>query len=232
MALGLIGYKVGMTQVYDESGVIHPVSVLQLGPCPVLMIRNEDRDGYNAIQLGLGEKRRHKATRAERGHVSEDMESKRRQAGIPLAEKANCEPPVFIREFRVEGAPEGVEVGKILTVEEVFKEIPRVDVIGTTKGRGYAGAMKRWGFAGLPASHGAKKVHRSHGSTASMASNRGGGRPKKGRRGPGQYGNQQRTVRNLKVVQIDNDNNLLLVCGGIPGPNGGFVIVRPTKKKD
>jgi large subunit ribosomal protein L3 len=231
MTLGLLGHKIGMTQVYDETGKIFPVTVLQLGPCPVLLVRNQDRDGYDAVQVGLGEKLRHKATRAERGHVSEDMESKRRQAGSnPLAPKANIEPPRFIREFRLEQAAD-IEVGKVLTVSEIFSEVQAVDVIGTSKGRGYTGAMKRWNYAGKPASHGAKKVHRQVGSTSSNASNRGGGRPKKGIRAAGQHGNQRRTARNLKVVRVDAENNILLVRGGIPGPNGGFVMVQPTNKK-
>src|SRR5262249_4066329 len=103
---------------------------------------------------------------------------------------------------------------------------------GTSKGRGFTGVMKRYGFAGLPASHGAKKVHRSHGSVGSLASNRGSGRPKKGKRMPGQYGNVRRTVRNLNLVRVDADHHLLLVEGGVPGPNGGLVMVRPTNKKD
>lgn len=230
MALGLIGFKVGMTQVYDEQGKINPVTVLQLGPCPVLLVRNQERDQYDAVQIGYGEKPRHKATRAERGHVSADMESKRRQAGIPIGPKADCEPPRHVREFRLE-EPASVEVGKILTVDEVFKDIKAVDIIGVTKGRGYAGAMKRHNFQGLPASHGAKKVHRSAGSIGSHASNRGSGRPKKGHKAAGQYGNTPKAIRNLKIVKIDAENNLLLVRGGVPGPTNGFVIVRPTNKK-
>lgn len=232
MAVGLLGYKVGMTQVYDDKGVIYPVTVLQLGPCPVLQIRNQERDGYHAVQVGFGEKRRHKATRAERGHVAGEMQSKRRAAGVPLAPKADCEPPRYIREFRLEGPAADVEVGNILTVGAVFKDIPSVDVIATSKGRGFTGAMKRHNFQGLPAGHGAKKVHRSHGSIGSHASNRGSGRPKKGHKMAGQYGNTRVTARNLKVVKLDEENNLLIVHGSIPGPTGGFIVVRPTNKKD
>lgn len=231
MEIGLLGYKVGMTQVFDEQGV-HPVTVLELGPCPVLQVRNQERDGYDAVQIGFEEKHRHKATRAERGHVSEDMESKRRQRGDrPLAPKANCEPMRYIREFRLT-EPVQTEVGAVLTVAEIFKDIVAVDVTGTSKGHGYTGAMKRHNFAGLPASHGAKKVHRSHGSVGSHASNRGSGRPKKGHQMPGQHGNVKRTIRNLKVIRVDEENDLLLVEGAVPGPNGGFIIVRPTNKKD
>jgi large subunit ribosomal protein L3 len=230
MALGLLGMKIGMTQVYDDKGKIAPVTVLRVGPCPVLQVRNQQTDGYDALQLGFLDKQRDKASRSERGHVSADLESKRRQAGVPLAPKANCEPQRFIREFRLD-TPAEPAVGAVLTVGEVFKEIAAVDVIGTSKGRGYAGAMKRHGFAGLPAAHGAKKVHRSHGSVGSLASNRGSGRPKKGKKMPGQMGNCRVTVRNLDIVKIDTDNHLLLVRGGVPGPNGGFILVRPTNKR-
>ena len=230
MALGLLGMKIGMTQVYDDKGKIAPVTVLRVGPCPVLQVRNQQADGYDAVQLGFLDKPRDKASRAERGHVSADLESKRRQAGVPLAPKANCEPQRFVREFRLDAPPQAA-VGAVLTVSEIFKEIPAVDVVGTSKGRGFAGAMKRHGFAGLPAAHGAKKVHRSHGSVGSLASNRGSGRPKKGKKMPGQMGNARVTVRNLDVVKIDADNHLLLVRGGVPGPNGGYVLVRPTNKK-
>lgn len=232
MSLGLLGIKVGMTQVFDEDNV-QPVTVLQLGPCPVLQIRDPERDGYHAVQVGYGEKPRRKATRAERGHVSADMSSKRRELGSKeLAPKANCEPPRWIREFRLDAAPEDLEVGKLLTVADVFQDVIAVDVTGTTKGRGYTGAMKRWGFGGLPASHGAKKVHRSAGSIGSHASNRGHGRPKKGHKAAGQYGNARRTVRALRIVKVDPENHLLVVRGAVPGPNGGYVIVRPTTKKN
>src|SRR5262249_32695343 len=113
----------------------------------------------------------------------------------------------------------------------VFKDVAAVDVIGTTKGRGTTGVMKRHNFAGLPAAHGAKKVHRQPGSTASLASNRGSGRPKRGKRMPGRYGAERVTQHNLKVVRVDGDQNLLLVKGAVPGPNGGFIMIRPTNRK-
>jgi large subunit ribosomal protein L3 len=237
MALGLLGTKVGMTQVYDDQGKIAPVTVLQVGPCPVLLIREQERDGYTAVQLGFKDKPRRKATRPERGHVSADLESKRRRsrsaAGVTLPAKPDCEPQRYVREFRLEGAPPGeTKVGSLLTVGEVFKDVKSVDVIGTSKGRGYTGVMKRYNFHGLPASHGAKKVHRSHGSVGSLASNRGSGRPKKGKCMPGHYGAARRTIRNLRVVRVDTDHHLLLVEGAVPGPNGGLILVRPTNKKD
>src|SRR5688572_29649250 len=141
MTVGLLGYKVGMTQVYDDKGKINPVTVLQVGPCPVLLVRDQKRDGYDAIQVGFGKKKRPRtgtqrphrksfATRAERGHVSADFESKRRKAGgKPLAPKADCEPPLHIREFRLE-TPAAIEVGKILTVGDIFKDVAAVDVVG------------------------------------------------------------------------------------------------------
>ncbi|MBI2805991.1 MAG: 50S ribosomal protein L3 [Planctomycetes bacterium] len=237
MALGLLGTKVGMTQIFDNDGKMAPVTVIELGPCPVLQIRTAERDKYHAVQLGFKDKLRRKAIRAERGHVASEFSSKRRegmrQAGVQIPEKANCEPQRYIREFRLDGPPPAdVKVGAILTADKVFQEGQHIDVVGTSKGRGFAGAMKRHNFQGLPAAHGAKKVHRSVGSTSSHASNRGSGRPKKGHLAAGQYGNAQVTVRNLDVVKIDKDNNLLLVRGAIPGPNGGLVVVRPTNKKD
>ena len=232
MSLGLLGYKVGMTQVFTDDGKVEPVTVIELGPCPVLQIRTPERDGYSAVQLGFKQKPRNKATRPERGHIAPDFKSKRKdarqKAGVPIPPKANVEPPRHIREFRVDSPT--VEVGQHLTVKDIFEGIAAVDVIGTTKGRGTPGVMKRHGFAGLPAAHGAKKVHRQAGSPSSLGSNRGTGRPKKGLRRAGRYGNERVTIRNLTVVRIDTDNNLLLVRGGIPGPNGGFVLVRPTNK--
>lgn len=235
MTLGMLGKKVGMTQVFDDKGKLAPVTVLALGPCPVLLVRTQERDGYHAVQVGFEDKPRKKAIRAERGHVAADFGSKRRkgrlEAGEQLPDKANCEPQRYIREFRLQ-APADTKVGTLLTAAGVFKDIPRVDVIGTTKGRGFTGVMKRHNFQGLPAAHGAKKVHRSGGSISSHASNRGSGRPKKGHKAAGQHGNAQRTVRNLDIVKIDAENNIVLVRGAVPGPNGGLVIVRPTNKKN
>ncbi len=234
MALGLLGTKVGMTQVIGEDGKMIPVTVLRLGPCPVLQVRDQKRDGYDAVQLGFLEKPRRLASKSERGHVSADVSSNRRtglkSAGVELPPKAGCEPPRHIREFRLD-KPTDHAVGKVLKAEDVFKDVKAVDVVGTTKGRGYTGVMKRHNYAGQPAAHGAKKVHRCIGSLASLASNRGGGRPKKGRKMAGHYGNERVTIRNLDVVRLDNEQNMLLVYGAVPGPNGGLVMVRPTNKK-
>lgn len=232
MPLGLIGTKVGMTQFFEANGDAAPVTVLQLGPCPILQVRTQQRDGYDAVQMGFKDKPRNKASRAERGHVSNSMESKRRKAraGVDVPKKADVEPQRVIREFRLD-APSKLEVGHKVTVGEVFKDIKAVDVIGTTKGRGTSGVIKRHGFGGLPAAHGAKKVHREPGSTASLASNRGSGRPKKGKKLAGRYGAERVTIRNLRVVKVDTDNNLLLVEGAVPGFNGAVVMVRPTNMK-
>lgn len=234
MPLGLLGYKIGMTQVYDSQGKIAPVTVLQLGPCPVLQVRTQDRDGYDALQLGFQDKPRRNATRPERGHVSGQLESKRRRAraaaGVEAPPKANCEPQRFIREFRLD-KPADIAVGAVLKADDIFKDVAQVDVIGTSKGRGTTGVMKRHNFKGLRASHGVKKGSRQRGSIASNASNRGSGRPKKGIRMAGRYGAERVTVRNLTVVQIDAENNVMLVKGAVPGPNGGLIMVRPTNKR-
>ena len=215
-----------MTQVFLEDGTAAPVTVVQAGPCHVLQIRTKDRDGYEAVQLGFEDKPRRLASRSERGHVA-GIESKRSKArsaaGVQLAPKADCEPQRFIREFR--GAGE-VEVGQSLTVEQ-FNDVQRVDVTGTSKGRGFAGVMKRHNFSGQRASHGVKKVHRHAGGTGCSASP---SRVFKGKKMAGQYGNARVTMRNLEVVRVDAENHLLLVRGAIPGPNGGFVSVRQTNK--
>jgi large subunit ribosomal protein L3 len=209
MRVGLLGRKVGMTQIYEPDGTAVPVTVLECGPCTVLQVRTAERDGYHALQLGFADKKRKSATQAERGH----------------ARKVDAEPKRFVREFRQDG-PADVAEGQILTVE-VFQEIPRVDVIGTSKGRGYSGVVKRHGFKGLRATHGVKRMHRHPGSSGPSADP---AHTRKGIRKPGQYGNARITVRNLKVVRVDPTNNLLLVRGAVPGPNGGFLMVRQTNK--
>ncbi len=149
---------------------------------------------------------------------------------MPLGPKPNCEPQRYIREFRLD-APATQEVGAVLTAAEVFKDVGFVDVIGKTKGRGFAGVIKRHGFGGLRHTHGVKKGWRQHGSIASNASNRGSGRPKKGIRMAGRLGNERVTARNLKVVKIDADRNLILVKGAVPGANGGLILIQATTKK-
>jgi large subunit ribosomal protein L3 len=229
----MLGFKVGMTQVYNDKGQIEPVTVLQVGPNPVLQVRQEKPDGYHAVQIGFQDKPRRKAIRAERGHVAGDLVSRRKEArraaGITPPPKANCEPQRYIREFRLD-KPAEVQVGAVLKAADIFKDGQAVDVIGTSKGRGTTGAMKRHNFGGLRQSHGVKKGSRQRGSIGSHASNRGSGRPKKGIRMAGRYGAERVTVRNLTVVKIDAENNLVLVRGAVPGPNGGFIMIRPTNK--
>ena len=225
MAIGLLGRKVGMTQIFDESGKVIPVTVLQAGPCHVLQVRTQDRDGYEALQVGFGNKPRRLASRAQRGHVAR-LDSKRSKrlsgAGVELLPKADCEPQQFIREFR--GPAADYSVGQELKVA-VFADIKSVDVVGISKGRGTAGVMKRHVFSGQRATHGVKKVHRHAGSTGC---NTFPARVFKGRRMAGRMGNEQVTARNLKVVRIDSERDLLLVRGAVPGPNGGFVLIKQT----
>jgi large subunit ribosomal protein L3 len=234
MAMGLLGVKVGMTQVFDGDQKAAPVTVLKLGPCPVLQVRTTDRDGYDALQIGFGDKKRKRANRAEQGHVATKLESKRRKnkkaAGAEILPKADCEPQKHIRELRLEKASEH-EVGKVLSVNDVFADVKFVDVIGTTKGRGFSGVIKRHNYGGLRHTHGVKKGWRQRGSSSSNASNRGSGRPKKGIRMAGRYGAERVTVRNLTVVKIDVENHLMLVKGAVPGHNGAVVMVRPTNRK-
>jgi len=224
MSRGILGRKVGMTQVYREDGTAVPVTVIQAGPCSVLQVRDMDRDGYEAVQLGFLDKPRRLASRSERGHVAK-LESKRSKAraaaGVELPAKADCEPKRFVREFR--GATD-LSVGSEVNVD-VLAEVKRVDVTATSKGRGFAGVMKRHNFAGQRATHGVKKVHRQSGGTGCSADP---SRVIKGMKMAGQYGNAQITTRNLEVVRIDLENNLLLVRGAVPGPTGGYVSIRET----
>jgi len=227
MVVGLLGRKVGMTQIFDQTGQVIPVTVIQAGPCHVLQVRTEQKDGYEAVQLGYLDKPRRLASRAARGHVAK-LDSKRQKrrstAGIEAIPKADCEPQRFVREFR--GTVEGAEVGQELKVD-IFSQVPAVDVVGITKGRGTAGVMKRHGFAGQRATHGVKKVHRHAGS---IGCNTDPHHVFKGRRMAGHYGSSRCTARNLKVVQVDVDNNLLLIRGAVPGPNGGYLVIQKTNK--
>ncbi|MFK7768626.1 MAG: 50S ribosomal protein L3 [Mariniblastus sp.] len=238
MTKGILGRKVGMTQVFDpETGVATPVTVIEAGPCKVLQLRTEDKDGYSAVQLGYDDKKRpakdrrsrqSQAARSERGHVA-DIKSKRgatlASKGVEVPAKANCEPKKFIRELR--GETEGLEVGQDVDVN-ILEEIKNVDVIGVSKGRGFAGVMKRHNFSGQRATHGVKKCHRHAGGTGMSASP---SRTFKGKRMAGQYGASRVTVRNLNLHRIDAENNLLLVEGAVPGPNGGYLIIQETNKK-
>lgn len=225
--VGILGRKVGMTQIFNEAGIAVPVTVVQAGPCDVLQLRTTDRDGYEAVQLGYLDKPRRLASRAQRGQVAK-LDSKRGKkrsaAGIEAVVKANCEPKRFVREIR--GPAGELAVGSQVKVD-AFEGIASVDIVGTSKGRGFSGAMKRHNFSGQRATHGVKKCHRHLGGTGCSATP---SRLMKGVRMPGQYGAARCTVRNQKVVRIDAENNLLLVCGSIPGPNGGYVIVKKSNK--
>ena len=227
MAIGLLGRKVGMTQIFDESGNAVPVTVIEAGPCHVLQLRTKERDGYEAVQLGFADKPRRLASRSQRGHVAK-LDSKRSKSraktGIEPVSKAGCEPQRYVREFR--GFFEGVTVGQQIDVSH-FGEVKRVDIVGTTKGRGMTGVMVRHNFHGQRATHGVKKVHRHAGS---IGQSQFPGHVPKGRRMAGQYGNERSTMRNLKLVRIDVENNLLLVYGAVPGPNGGYVMIKETNK--
>lgn len=227
MTLGLLGRKVGMTQIYNDDGAVVPVTVIEAGPCHVLCLRTMDRDGYEAVQIGYLDKPRRIASRSERGHVArlDSKRSKRQaQAGLPAADRADCEPKRFVREFR--GSPNDLKVGQEVTVGAFAKTVA-VDICGVSKGRGFAGVMKRHGFAGQRASHGVKKVHRHAGGTGCNTSP---ARTFKGKKMAGHHGHQRHTIRNLKVVRVDEENNLLVVRGSLPGPNGGYVTIRPTNK--
>ncbi len=239
MAAGILGRKVGMTQLFDSTGQIIPVTILEAGPCHVLQVKNVERDGYAAVQIGFSNKPRRLASRSVRGHVAK-LDSKRQKrrvaAGVEPIPKAGCEPQRFVREFRgdfqifkqdgEQAQPVEVAVGQTVTVE-TLAGVAAVDVVGISKGRGTAGVMKRHNYRGQRASHGVKKVHRHPGS---IGRNTDPGHVDKGRRMAGRMGHERCTVRNLKVVRIDAPNNLLIVCGAVPGPNGGYVMIRETNK--
>ena len=227
MAIGILGRKVGMTQLYNESGQVVPVTVIQAGPCNVLQIRTVERDGYEAVQLGFVDKPRRLATRSTRGQVAklDSKRSKRRAtAGVELLPKAGCEPKRFVREIR--GSAGDLAVGGQINVD-ALAGVAAIDITGICKGRGFAGAIKRHKFSGQRATHGVKKCHRALGGTGASAFP---SRVMKGKCMPGHLGNVKTTVRNQKVVKVDSENNLLLVRGAVPGPNGGYVVIRETNK--
>lgn len=223
----LLGRKVGMTQVADANGRAIPVTLVEAGPCRVLRIKTLLSDGYHALQIGFEEKPRRLASRAERGQVAEldrsaTSQKNKKAGGI----KVGGEPSRVVREVRFQSEPEGHAIGNVLTVE-LFDGKKFVDVIGTTKGRGFAGAMKRHNFHGQRASHGVKKCHRALGS---VGQNTYPGRVHPGQKMAGRLGVDRVTIRNLKLFSIDRERNLLLIRGAIPGPNGGLVMVRFPKE--
>jgi len=204
-----------MTQVYNELGKLVPVSVIQAGPCVVMQAKTAETDGYNAIQLGFDEVKPVRRKKPQIGH----------------AEKANTSPKRFIKEMRLpDDAEQQYKAGESVTVS-VFSEDKSVDVVGTSKGKGFAGVMKRHGFGGFPASHGTERKHRAPGSISSFASNAGhGAGPKRGKKMAGHMGNCRVTAKNHDLVSIDEEKNLLIVKGSVPGPAGGYCIIRSAKK--
>jgi large subunit ribosomal protein L3 len=210
----LLGKKIGMTQVYDEAGILSPVTVVQAGPCTVLQVKTADSaDGYSAVQLGFGEKKIQRTTKPELGH----------------AKKASATPAKFIREIRADEFPAGAELGAVLNVD-VFEGVLHVDVVGTSKGKGFAGVMKRHNFGGLGDGHGVQRKHRTGGSINGHGTNLGTGPTlKKGKRMSGHMGHETCTSRNHALIRVDKENGLLLIKGPIPGPNGGYLVIRKSK---
>lgn len=205
---GIIGKKIGMTQVFDANGKVTPVTVIQAGPCFVTAIRNAEKDGYVAVQLGFEELAPEKLAGGERGHL----------------QKRNLPTVKHLREFRVKDID--VQEGQRLTVE-VFAKGDRVDVVGTSKGRGFAGTIKRHNFNRQPTTHGASDRTRAPGSSSSTTTP---GRVRKGMRRSGHMGTDRVTTQNLEVVVIDAERNLLAVKGSVPGAKGGLVIVKASLK--
>ena len=207
----ILGKKVGMTSLFDEQGRQVPATVIAAGPCQVLQVKAVETDGYAAVQLGFEEKPERLATQPELGH----------------ARKAGASPKRFVREYRT-SRTDGYQVGATVTVV-AFEGVPRVDVTGVTKGRGFQGVMKRHGFGGQPASHGTERKHRSPGGIGE-----GAGIPgravRKGKRMAGHMGHVRRTAEGLQVLRVDPEANLLVVKGSVPGPSGGYLFVRSAKK--
>jgi len=218
---GLLGIKLGMSQVFDESGVVTPVTIVQAGPCFVTQVKTEKTDGYSAIQVGFGETKNGRLTQGQQGHLGLLKKDKkhphRKQSEIPALR--------HLREFRTMKTAE-YEVGQELTVEQ-FEIGDRIDVVGTTKGRGFAGGVKRWGFKGGPKTHGQSDRWRAPGSIGATS---GTGHVFKGKKMSGHMGNERYTAQNLQVIKIDPEKNLLAIKGSIPGHKGGLVIVRDSAK--
>jgi large subunit ribosomal protein L3 len=209
MLKGLIGKKVGMTQLFDDTGAALPVTLIEAGPCYVTQVRTPEKEGYDAVQLGFGEVNPKRLTGGQLGHV-----------------KANDLPPLrILREFRAKDAE--VAVGDKVTVE-IFAVGERVDVIGTSKGKGFQGGMKRHHFKGAQITHGQSDRQRAPGSRGSGTTP---GRVYKGARGPGHMGHERVTVQGLKVVFVDTERNLLGVHGAVPGPKGGLIMIKEARKQ-
>ena len=206
---GILGKKLGMTQIFDDENRVVPVTVVEAGPCVVTQVRTKDIDGYEAVQIAFGEIDPRKVNKPESGHFK----------------KAGVTPRRHVAETRVADAS-GYEVGQDVTVE-IFNEVDFVDVTGTSKGHGFAGGMKRHGFAGQGAAHGNQAAHRRVGGIGGAATP---GRVFKGKRMAGRMGNNRVTMQNLKVAKVDTDSNLLLIKGAVPGINGGIVVVKTAVK--
>lgn len=210
MPAAIIGRKIGMTRLYDSDGNNIPVTVIQVGPCFVSQLKTAENDGYEAVQIAYEDVKGRNSTMPLIGHDG----------------KAGLAPKRLHREVRLAaGEIDRYELGQALTVA-VFDEVKFVDVIGTSKGKGFAGVMKRYNFKGQIASHGVERKHRSPGSICGRSSNRGTGKPKKGIRMSGHMGDGRVTVRSLPIVGVDKDKNLLLVKGPVPGANKGLLVIR------
>jgi large subunit ribosomal protein L3 len=210
MLKGLIGKKVGMTQIFDASGLAIPVTLIEAGPCFVTQVRLPEQDGYSAVQLGFEEVKQKRLTAGQMGHL-----------------KRNNLPPLrFLREFR-EKDP-GVAEGEKVTVDQVFTIGEYVDVVGTSKGKGFAGSVKRHHFKGGPKTHGQSDRQRAPGARSSGTTP---GRVYKGARGAGHLGHERVTVHNLTVVMVDSERNLLGVRGAVPGPKGGVLMIKGARKQ-
>ncbi|MCB9745876.1 MAG: 50S ribosomal protein L3 [Alphaproteobacteria bacterium] len=209
---GLLGLKIGMTQIFNGEGNIVPVTVVEVGPCTVLQIKTAaGNDGYDAIQIGFGSQKPQRTTKAFRGHAQ--------KAGLAA-------PPMHVREIRVTN-PGAYSVGQTLTAAELFSEGQKVDVSGTSKGRGYAGVMKRHNFRGFLRSHGTHEFFRHGGSIGTRLTP---GHVAKGRKMSGQQGNAAVTVQNLTIAAVDAEKNLIFIKGGIPGATKGVVMVQGSNK--
>ena len=209
MLKGLIGKKIGMTQIFDETGAAVPVTLIEAGPCYVTQVRLPEMEGYAAVQLGFGEAKPKRLTGGQLGHL-----------------KINELPPLrFLREFRIKSAE--IKAGDKVTVE-VFGLGERVDVIGTSKGKGFAGVVKRYHFAGGPKTHGGSDRLRAPGSNGQTTTP---GRVYRGSRRPGHMGSERVTAQSLKIVLVDAERNLLGVNGAIPGPKGGLVMIQDARKQ-
>lgn len=219
---GLLGFKVGMTQIISDQGVVSPVTIIQAGPCFVTQVKNESSDGYSAIQLGFGEVKEKRLTRGQKGHLglleSDNKNGQRKESKVI--------PPVrYLREFRTRQA-DSYEIGQVLTVEQ-FEPGQRVDVVGKSKGRGFAGGVKRHGFHGGPKTHGQSDRWRAPGSIGATS---GMSRVIKGLKMAGRMGNARVTSQNIEVVRIDPERHLLAVKGSVPGAKGGLVMIRDAAK--